>query len=257
MAFWTPSGLKKLAQSESGGRADLIHYPSGYTRSGVRSSASGLYGFLDTTWQQQAQRAGVDTSQYPRAYMAPADVQTYVASQTPTSHWTCPGCNNVASGMAGSSQYVSATPATAISGDGGSYGDYGRGGSPGGDPNYGITGTPYSGGTGLTIDPENDPGPGPSASPYSDAGGAGSGYDADLGGGGGSVPSGEGSGFDADLGGLAGAAAGLAGGGSGGKAGGLRELYKAGKNTMVQVGLIVLGIILIAAAAWKLAQDSA
>lgn len=134
--YWTSAGLSRLAQSESSGRADLIHYPSGYTKSGVRSSASGLYGYLDSTWQTYASRAGVDTSVYPRAYMAPADVQTAVAAQTPISHWTCPGCNSVAESMSGNPQYVSATP--------------GSGGPIQDDPSY------SSGrGTGLEIDPSD------------------------------------------------------------------------------------------------------
>ena len=134
--YWTSEGLSRLAQSESSGRADLVHYPSGFTNSGVKSSASGLYGYLDSTWVTYASRAGVDTSVYPRAYMAPAEVQTAVASQTPISHWTCPGCNSVAESMSGSPQYVSATPGT--------------GGPIQDDPSY------SSGrGTGLTIDPSD------------------------------------------------------------------------------------------------------
>ena len=134
--YWTSSGLSRLAQSESSGRADLVHYPSGYTKSGVPSSASGLYGYLDSTWVTYASRAGVDTSVYPRAYMAPADVQTAVAAQTPISHWTCPGCNSVAESMSGNPQYVSATP--------------GSGGPIQDDPSY------SSGrGTGLEIDPSD------------------------------------------------------------------------------------------------------
>jgi hypothetical protein len=100
VSFWTPQALGPLAQSESSGNASLIHYPSGYTSSGIRSSASGLYGYLDSTWQTYAGQAGVDTSLYPRAYMAPASVQNQVALITPTSNWTCPGCNATASRLA-------------------------------------------------------------------------------------------------------------------------------------------------------------
>lgn len=136
--YWTSKGLERLAQSESSGRADLVHYPSGYAPNGKPSSASGLYGYLDSTWQTYASRAGVDTTQYPRAYMAPADVQTAVAAQTPISHWTCPGCNSVAENMAGNPTYVSTSP--------------GYGGPIQSDPSYeGGTGA----GTGLTVDPES------------------------------------------------------------------------------------------------------
>jgi hypothetical protein len=110
MAFWTAQALPRLAQSESSGNPGLIHYPTGYTPSGVRSSASGLYGFLDSTWQSQAGTLGIDTSRYPRAYMAPADVQTRVAANTPISNWTCPGCNARASALATDPNNISDTP---------------------------------------------------------------------------------------------------------------------------------------------------
>jgi LAS superfamily LD-carboxypeptidase LdcB len=43
------------------------------------SSASGAYQFIDSTWRSRAQAAGVDIRQYPRAFMAPPDVQDKVA----------------------------------------------------------------------------------------------------------------------------------------------------------------------------------
>lgn len=110
MAFWTQKALGPLAQSESSGNPSLIHYPSGYTPSGVRSSASGLYGYLDSTWVTYANQAGVDTTLYPRAYMAPASVQNQVALITPISNWTCPGCNARASALAVDPSNVSSTP---------------------------------------------------------------------------------------------------------------------------------------------------
>jgi hypothetical protein len=140
MAFWTSQGLKGLAQSESGGNYGLIHYPSGYTSSGTKSSASGAYGFLDSTWRTQAAAAGVDVSQYPRAYMAPPAVQDQVAASTPISNWTCPGCNARASQLALNDANVSTTAdpnATA-----------GSSANPGGvDP---LTGDPLPGSTGGT-----------------------------------------------------------------------------------------------------------
>lgn len=42
-------------------------------------TASGAYQFIDSTWQTQARAAGVNTTQYPRAYMAPPAVQDKVA----------------------------------------------------------------------------------------------------------------------------------------------------------------------------------
>jgi len=112
MSFWTPQALAPLAQSESGGNASLIHYPSGYTTSGVRSSASGLFGYLDSTWQTYAAQAGVDTNLYPRAYMAPASVQQQVALITPVENWTCPGCNATASRLATDPSNVTGSPLT-------------------------------------------------------------------------------------------------------------------------------------------------
>ena len=116
MAFWTPAALGPLAQSESSGNAGLIHYPTGFTPSGVRSSASGLYGYLDSTWQTYAAQAGVDTTLYPRAYMAPASVQNQVALITPVSNWTCPGCNATASRLAQDPANVSGSASTIATG---------------------------------------------------------------------------------------------------------------------------------------------
>jgi hypothetical protein len=117
MSYWTPEALPKLRSSE--GRYDQIHYPTGYTSSGVRSSASGGYGFLDSTWRTYAGQAGVDTNQYPRAYMAPPAVQDQVAAITPVSNWTCPNCNSTASRLARNAAYVSSTPQSGTGGSGG------------------------------------------------------------------------------------------------------------------------------------------
>jgi hypothetical protein len=89
-----------------------VHYPSGYAPNGQPSSASGGYGFLDSTWRTYAAKAGVDTAQYPRAYLAPASVQDQVAAITPVSNWTCPGCNSTASSLATNPDYVTNTPGT-------------------------------------------------------------------------------------------------------------------------------------------------
>ncbi len=85
-AHWTPAGIAALQPTE--GRWDQIHYPSGRAPSGVKSSASGGLGYLDGTWREFAPKAGVDLNQFPRAYMAPEDVQRKVAAITPASHWT-------------------------------------------------------------------------------------------------------------------------------------------------------------------------
>lgn len=108
MAFWTPAALPFLRSSE--GSYGQIHYPSGFTPQGVRSSASGGYGFLDSTWRTYAPKVGVDINQYPRAYLAPPDVQDQVALNTPVSNWTCPGCNSTANVLAQNPSYVASVP---------------------------------------------------------------------------------------------------------------------------------------------------
>lgn len=148
MSYWTPAALGALANSESSGNASLIHYPSGYTPSGVRSSASGLYGYLDSTWQTYATQAGVDTTLYPRAYMAPASVQNQVALITPTSNWTCPGCNATASRLALNPANVSETTIA------GGPADASSGLNAGPQVGAGVTFDPS---TGEAIDPSNSP----------------------------------------------------------------------------------------------------
>jgi len=44
------------------------------------STASGAYGFLDSSWRHYAAAAGVDTSRYPSAWMAPAAEQDATAT---------------------------------------------------------------------------------------------------------------------------------------------------------------------------------
>jgi hypothetical protein len=104
---WTPAGLNALRPTE--GRYDQIHYPSGRAPSGVKSSASGGYGFLDGTWREFAPKAGVDLTQYPRAYLAPPEVQDKVAAITPITHWT--GVDNNGRPFNSAAQRIAANPA--------------------------------------------------------------------------------------------------------------------------------------------------
>jgi len=250
MAYWTPSGLQRLAQSESSGRANLIHYPTGYTSKGVKSSASGLYGFLDTTWRQQAPKAGVDINLYPRAYQAPASVQTAVAAQTPTSHWTCKDCNSTANRLATDPAYVTATPGSGGSGNGGD-GDYGGGYTTTDDPALGGQRElrlspdlqPYVKREGdLTLSPDlrpystiEDPGVDYTETPYSQ------------------IP-----GNVTPEGGLAGLpGTGLGTGtapGAGAAGGGLPALLTYTWDKLLRLALIVLGVVLVAVAAWAMAR---
>jgi hypothetical protein len=61
------------------------------------ATSSGLYGFTNGTWRTYAQQIGVNTQEYPSAYLAPASVQTAVFAQTIRQNglndWTCAGCD--------------------------------------------------------------------------------------------------------------------------------------------------------------------
>ncbi len=63
------------------------------------SSASGDYGFLTSTWQQDLAAIGGNTTQYPTAVSAPNSVQTavfaYEYNTRGFSAWTCPNCDPV------------------------------------------------------------------------------------------------------------------------------------------------------------------
>jgi P-type conjugative transfer protein TrbL len=91
-----------LAQTGQQNIAALIaHYESSgdptAQNPNLNSTASGLYGFTNATWQTYAQQMGVNTQQYPSAYLAPASVQTAVFYQDFNTHglsdWTCAGCD--------------------------------------------------------------------------------------------------------------------------------------------------------------------
>ncbi|HEY2616158.1 MAG TPA: hypothetical protein VGI78_02360 [Acetobacteraceae bacterium] len=74
--------LQAVAQRESGGDPTALNYvakadPSAYDRG---ATASGKYQMVNSTWQQAAQWAGVDTGKYPTARSAPEAVQDQVAS---------------------------------------------------------------------------------------------------------------------------------------------------------------------------------
>jgi hypothetical protein len=91
--------------------ADLVkHYESGgdYTNVNPKSGASGAYQFVPSTWRTYALQAGVDVSQYPSAASAPPAVQDSVfanmVGQRGLADYTCPGCN------APLTSYVNANP---------------------------------------------------------------------------------------------------------------------------------------------------
>ncbi|MDP9332021.1 MAG: M23 family metallopeptidase [Actinomycetota bacterium] len=69
------TALATIRTLESGGR---------YDARSPGSSASGAYQYIDTTWRSWANQVGVDTAQYPRAYLAPPTVQDAVAAANVT-----------------------------------------------------------------------------------------------------------------------------------------------------------------------------
>jgi len=101
-SYFTPEGLQDLQGYESSGN------PAAQSQ---KSTASGLYGFLNSTWQEYAPQAGVDIGQYPTAASAPTDVQTSVAQITPASNWLCPGCDaGITNEVANNPSLLSPTP---------------------------------------------------------------------------------------------------------------------------------------------------
>lgn len=108
--YWTNNALGPLANAESGGNP-LAQNPA--------STASGLYGFTNSTWQQYAAAAGVDTTRYKTAASAPANIQSAVALQTPISNWTCPNCDATAVTLANDPANVTNSPVTYAAADGG------------------------------------------------------------------------------------------------------------------------------------------
>jgi hypothetical protein len=69
--------LSSIMTAESGGK-NVYNYM--YTSDPTYYTASGYYQITNTTWKQGAAWAGVDTSRYPTAISAPYSVQTSVAN---------------------------------------------------------------------------------------------------------------------------------------------------------------------------------
>jgi hypothetical protein len=77
--------LAALRTNESGG-----NYGENSAKEG--STASGAYQFLDGTWKERAAKAGVGT-EYPRAYLAPPEIQDAVAAKWVQDILAMPGVN--------------------------------------------------------------------------------------------------------------------------------------------------------------------
>ncbi len=85
-----------------GSLAELVQHfenptgnPALYNQQG--GTASGLYQFVPSTWRNYLAQIGGNTSLYPTAASAPANVQDAVfaqaVSQRGLGDWTCPGCD--------------------------------------------------------------------------------------------------------------------------------------------------------------------
>ena len=141
--YFTQAGLGLVSQSESSGNP---------TATNPTSTASGLYGFTNPTWQQYAPLAGVDTSLYPTAASAPSTTQMQVAAVTPASNWLCTGCDaRVSAAVAANPALVTAAPAalnlaTATAGQNFS------GGSPASTASSGTPGSTTAGSGGILAD---------------------------------------------------------------------------------------------------------
>lgn len=236
--FSSLSGLVK--QFESGGNYVAVNPTSG---------AGGAYQFVPSTWRQYAGQIGVDTTLYPRAELAPPSVQDAVFQQAVAQRglgdWTCRNCN------APLTTYVGANPdalnlPTFSNGSGDSGGSVGSGGS------YLVPGSADTGGaTPVTIPGEFTPLPQDSGtvtmdpfSPFASPGTGG--FDP---GAGGYVDPGFLSGSPlANPLGSAGAAQ------PQGAAGPLGRLMQVLADFGSRAALVLLGIVLIAAAAWAMAE---
>lgn len=69
-----------IRQRESGGKADALNYVARADPSmrAKGATASGLYGFVDSTWKEGLQMVGGDAKAYPTAQSAPPELQKQV-----------------------------------------------------------------------------------------------------------------------------------------------------------------------------------
>jgi hypothetical protein len=186
-----PQFLQAVAQRESGGDPTALNYvaradPTAYARG---ATASGKYQMTNSTWQQGAAWAGVDTSKYPTAMSAPEPIQDQVASAVYDHRGTTPwqpqqGGPQWVRGPGG--QYTLTPGAPGGQGGGG-----GGGGPPASGPFIGATSAqPVTGGS--AVQPAGgvvQPAGGiqyldPTGRPIAQGGGGGGGGGGDGGGGG-------------------------------------------------------------------------
>lgn len=87
-AFAQLSPFSLIAQYESGDNPAARN---------PNSTASGLFGFINSTWQTDLAAIGGNVAEYPSAYLAPASLQFAVAAYDLQNNgfadWTCAGCD--------------------------------------------------------------------------------------------------------------------------------------------------------------------
>jgi hypothetical protein len=217
--YFTSEGLSQLQGFESSGDPTVVN----------SSGHAGLYQFSPSLWQTYAPQAGVSVSDYPTADLAPAELQTQVAAITPACNWLCQDCDApISAAVAADPTLLTSTPGSAVSDGGLSFSapDVPNTGSV--DQTFGGGGTPDA-----------------STSPFDAIGQV-------LGGGGGADPLTGGSDVAAtnpQTTGVPGTSADTSGVTSV-----LPALAANIEIWLTRGGLILLGIVLIAAAAWALAS---
>ena len=91
-----------------------------YSAQNPTSSASGAYGFVNSTWLQFLSQIGGDTAQYPTAASAPASVQDSVfsqaVSQSGLSSWLCPNCDPALSNYINNNPSLASLPVSGAAG---------------------------------------------------------------------------------------------------------------------------------------------
>ena len=102
------------------------------------TTASGAYGFTNSTWAQYlgqiASSLGISSSAYPTAASAPPAVQDAVfnqaVSQNGLSDWLCPGCDPALSSYVANTPGASSLPLASPGGAGGTAGNPGTASPP-------------------------------------------------------------------------------------------------------------------------------
>lgn len=116
-----PSGPTSGGAPGFSSLADMVRfYESGgdYNAKNPGTTASGAYQFIDSTWRGYASQIGIDTSVYPTARSAPPYLQDRVFQRAVATNglndWTCPGCNPALTSYVNNNPGVSALPVAPV-----------------------------------------------------------------------------------------------------------------------------------------------